>query len=56
MARTPSTMLALGTPAPGFRLPDFDGRMHALEDFPRLARVARGVHLQPLPVREAHPR
>ena len=33
MARTPSTMLALGTPAPGFRLPDFDGRMHALEDF-----------------------
>jgi peroxiredoxin len=33
MARTPSTMLALGTPAPDFRLPDFDGRMHALEDF-----------------------
>jgi peroxiredoxin len=33
MARTPSTMLALGTPAPGFQLPDFDGRMHALEDF-----------------------
>jgi peroxiredoxin len=26
-------MLPLGTPAPGFRLPDFDGRMHALEDF-----------------------
>jgi peroxiredoxin len=33
MARTPSTMLPLGTPAPDFRLPDFDGRMHALEDF-----------------------
>jgi peroxiredoxin len=26
-------MLALGTAAPGFRLPDFDGRVHALEDF-----------------------
>jgi thiol-disulfide isomerase/thioredoxin len=25
-------MLPLGTPAPGFRLPDFDGRLHALED------------------------
>ena len=25
MARTPSTMLELGTPAPAFRLPDFDG-------------------------------
>ncbi|MDQ1241658.1 MAG: hypothetical protein QG550_909 [Pseudomonadota bacterium] len=33
MARTPSTMLALGTPAPAFRLPDYDGRLHALEDF-----------------------
>ena len=33
MARTPSTMLPLGTKAPDFRLPDFDGRMHALEDF-----------------------
>lgn len=33
MARTPSTMLELGTPAPSFRLPDFDGRLHALEDF-----------------------
>jgi peroxiredoxin len=33
MARTPSTMLELGTPAPAFRLPDFDGRPHALEDF-----------------------
>jgi len=33
MARTPSTMLALGTPAPDFRLPDFDGRVHALADF-----------------------
>jgi peroxiredoxin len=33
MARTPSTMLPLGTPAPDFRLPDFDGRMHALADY-----------------------
>ena len=33
MARTPSTMLELGTPAPAFRLPDCDGREHALEDF-----------------------
>ena len=33
MARTPSTMLALGTRAPAFRLPDFDGAMHAVEDF-----------------------
>lgn len=33
MARTPSTMLPLGTPAPDFRLPDFDGRMHGLADF-----------------------
>jgi peroxiredoxin len=33
MAETPSTMLALGTPAPDFRLPDPSGRLHALEDF-----------------------
>ena len=33
MARTPSTMLELGTPAPGFSLPDCDGRVHALADF-----------------------
>jgi len=33
MARTPSTMLPLGTTAPDFRLPDFDGRMHGLGDF-----------------------
>ena len=26
-------MLALGTAAPSFRLPDYDGRMHALEEF-----------------------
>ena len=32
MARTPSTMLDLETPAPGFRLPDFDGQVHALDD------------------------
>jgi peroxiredoxin len=33
MARTPSTMLPLGTPAPAFHLPDFAGRVHALTDF-----------------------
>ena len=33
MARTPSTMLELGTPAPDFALPDCDGRTHALGDF-----------------------
>ena len=33
MARTPSTMLALGTPAPAFALPDFDGKRHALADY-----------------------
>jgi peroxiredoxin len=30
---TPSTMLPLGTPAPDFRLPDFDGHEHGLTDF-----------------------
>ena len=33
MARTPSTMLPLGTPAPAFTLRDYDGRAHALTDF-----------------------
>ena len=33
MARTPSTMLALGTMAPPFDLPDFDGKRHVLADF-----------------------
>jgi peroxiredoxin len=33
MALTPSTMLALGTFAPGFRLPDTDGNIVSLEDF-----------------------
>jgi len=32
MARTPSTMLALGTRAPDFSLPDYDGRQHELQD------------------------
>lgn len=35
MARTPSTMLELGTPAPDFRLPDFTGKQVALSDFTR---------------------
>jgi peroxiredoxin len=33
MARTPSTMLALGTPAPPFTLPDTDGRIVSLDAF-----------------------
>jgi len=33
MARTPSTMLGLGTPAPDFALPDCDGHVHRLADF-----------------------
>ena len=33
MARTPSTMVPLGTPAPPFALPDLDGRLVRLEDF-----------------------
>lgn len=33
MARTPSTMLPLSTPAPDFRLPDVDGRLVARDDF-----------------------
>jgi peroxiredoxin len=33
MVAVPSTMLPLGTPAPGFRLPEPSGRVHALEDF-----------------------
>ncbi|TVP55433.1 MAG: thioredoxin family protein [Gemmatimonadales bacterium] len=33
MARTPSTMLPLGTEAPDFSLPDTDGKTVALEDF-----------------------
>lgn len=33
MARTPSTMLDLGTSAPDFRLPAPSGRAHALADF-----------------------
>jgi peroxiredoxin len=33
MAMTPSTMLALGTPAPAFKLPDTGGKMVSLQDF-----------------------
>jgi peroxiredoxin len=32
MAETPSTMAALGTPAPDFRLPDTDGKLVSLTD------------------------
>jgi peroxiredoxin len=33
MALTPSTMLALGTPAPDFQLPDTNGKIVSLGDF-----------------------
>jgi peroxiredoxin len=33
MAKTPSTMTALGTPAPDFRLPDTNGKLVARDDF-----------------------
>jgi peroxiredoxin len=33
MARTYSTTVELGTPAPDFSLPDFDGRVYSLKDF-----------------------
>src|ERR1700723_2918980 len=33
MALTPSTMLPLGTAAPGFRLPDTDGKTVSLDEF-----------------------
>src|SRR5512142_13990 len=33
MAATPSTMLALGTQAPDFRLPDASGRLYSRDDF-----------------------
>lgn len=33
MALTPSTMLPLGTQAPGFALPDTEGRIVSLDDF-----------------------
>src|ERR1043165_8141380 len=39
MAATESTMLALGTPAPAFRLADFNGKVTSLEDF----AAARGL-------------
>jgi peroxiredoxin len=32
MSLTPSTMVALGTPAPGFRLPDTEGKLVGLTD------------------------
>ena len=33
MARTPSTMLELGTPAPPFELPDVTGEMVSIDDY-----------------------
>jgi peroxiredoxin len=39
LTKTLSTMLALGTPVPQFRLPNVDGRLIADGDFPE----ARGL-------------
>ncbi len=39
MSLTPSTMVALGTPAPAFSLPDTDGKMVALADFAKAPAV-----------------
>lgn len=39
MAAKESTMLALGTAAPDFRLPDYDGKLHSLTEF----RQAKGL-------------
>ncbi len=33
MAKTSSTMLALGTSAPGFELPDTDGKLYNLDHY-----------------------
>ena len=55
MTATPSTMLALGTPIPAFRLPDLDGRLMSPDDVPAGRRAARGLHLSSLSVRSAHP-
>jgi peroxiredoxin len=33
MAQTPSTMIALGSPAPAFKLPDTNGKIVSLDDF-----------------------
>ena len=40
MALTPSTMLALGTSAPDFRLPDTDGKIVSLADFKNAPALA----------------
>ena len=57
MAQTASTMmLPLGANAPSFELPDPSGRAVLLGGLRRLAGAPRGLHLQPLPVREARAR
>jgi len=42
MALTASTMLPLGTEARGFRLPDTDGELVAVEDFPGASASSNG--------------
>ena len=55
MARTPSNMLALNTPAPDFGLIELaSGRTVRLADFQRTTAAGR-IHLQPLPLRHSHP-
>ncbi len=54
MTRTLSTMLPLGTKAPSFRLPDPSGKWVSSDDF-KGAPGDGGLHLQSLPLREAHP-
>ena len=56
MVAVNSTMLPLGTPAPDFRLAGHGGQTRRPRRLSRRAGPAGDVHLQSLPVREAHPR
>ena len=52
MARTPSTMLPLGTKAPDFSLVNVDGRMVSLADFKGAPALLVDLHVQSLSVRK----
>ena len=52
MARTPSTMLPLGTKAPDFSLVNVDGRTVSLATLTVAPALARRVHVQSLSVRK----